>query len=163
MADEEEDVCVVCMEPLSTDHVHTMDECGHRVHSTCIIGWLQRGHLNCPTCRGNLEQAEQGIPSMTLHDRAKHIRRTLGRRTNIPADLKRLLTRLRQAEASESDHRKQFREFQMTHKDVLKQFRKLRAKRWTHARAARRCERLLGLYQGPGIPLPALSVSVIRY
>lgn len=161
MADEgEEDVCVVCMESLSTEHAHTMEECGHRFHSRCIIGWLQRGHLNCPTCRGNLHQTgESDIPAFALRERAKYIRRTLGRRANIPADLKRILQKLRTAEGKEREYRQTFKEFREANKDIIKQYQTLRRKRWTHMRSQSRCERLLGLYQAPGFSLPALMVN----
>lgn len=165
MADEgEEDVCVVCMESLSAEHAHTMEECGHRFHSRCIIGWLQRGHLNCPTCRGNLHQTEEsGIPAYALRDRAKYIRRTLGRRANIPAGLKRLLAKLRNAEGKEREHRQNFREFREANKEIIKQYNTLRRKRWTHMRTQSRWERLLGLYQAPGFSLPALMVQQYRF
>ena len=155
---ENEDTCAVCMESLTTDHVHTMDGCGHRFHSGCIIRWMQHGHLTCPTCRGDLRHAEGALPAMAMHERAKHIRRTLGRRRNIPADLQRLFTRLRKAEAAEREHRRAFKDFQTAHRDIFKQYKRLRTKRWSHVRATGRCERLLGLYQGPGLTLPPLVV-----
>lgn len=163
MPDGEEDVCVVCMESLASEHVHTMDGCGHCFHSKCIIEWMQRGHLNCPTCRGSLRHQENAIPHMALHERARHIRRTLGRRRNVPNDLRRLLARVRAAEEAERDVKRAEREFRREHGSVIQQYRSFRTRRWSMSRRTRAAERLLGLYQAPGYQLPGLMVQPLHY
>ncbi len=156
--EEDDDVCVVCMESLESDHVHSMDACGHRFHSKCIIGWMQRGHLSCPTCRGDLRDGSETIPSMALYERARYVRRTLGRRANIPGDLKRILERLRRAETDEREQRRTVRTFERSHRDFFKEYNTLRRKRYRNMRRCNNARRLLGLYQTPGYTLPSLRV-----
>ena len=158
MENPEDDVCAVCMESLGTENVHAMDVCGHRFHCGCIIGWLQRGHLSCPTCRGDLHRHAESISGMALHERAKHIRRTVGRRASAPAELKRIIASVKRAEAAEREHRRTVKEFRTRHRDTLKEYDALRRKSWTTSRATRRSLRLLGLYSSPNVPLPALMV-----
>ena len=146
------------MEPLSSEHAHTMDPCGHRFHSSCIIGWMQRGHLSCPTCRTDLHQHHESVPAMALLERAKYIRRTLGRRANVPPDLKRLLEKVRKAENAEREHQRLCRQFRDDNRQLLKESNQLRRKRYALSRTTWRMRRLLGLYQAPGLILPALVV-----
>ena len=153
-----DDVCAVCVDPLDTDNVHSLDECGHRFHSRCIIGWMQRGHLSCPTCRADLHNQEDVIPGMALMERGRFIRRTLGRRRNAPTDLKKMISTLQRAERSERECSRVYRDFQRQHRDVLRQYKSLRNKRWNSGRRKRRYERLLGLFQAPGLSLPPLIV-----
>ena len=68
-----------------------------RFHSRCVIQWMQRGNLSCPTCRRDHQDHSQSIPSFALFERASHIRRTLGRRVNAPSSLKRLIKKLKDA------------------------------------------------------------------
>ena len=152
-----EDTCVVCMESLNSDHVHTIEECGHIFHSACIIGWLRRGNLTCPTCRQDVQQ-EHSIPSMALHDRAKHIIRTLGRRKHAPSELKRLIANLRKTKILEREFKQQNKNFRIQHRDVLKALNALRQKRWSLTRKIRSQERVIGLFQAPGLCLPPLTV-----
>ena len=155
----EDDPCAVCMEPLTTGDVHTLDACGHRFHPRCIIGWLQRGNLSCPTCRHDLHQQEDAIPGMWIRERAKHIRRTMARRPNIPKPLKTLLTRVKRAEESERIQRDVLKDFKRTHREVLKQYRTLLSKQWKRSDATRTALNLLGLFQSHDFSLPALVVN----
>lgn len=154
-----EDACPVCMDSLdSGDDVHSLEDCGHRFHSRCIIGWLQRGHLSCPTCRTNLHHEEDAIPGLALTERARFIRRTLGRRKSAPADLKKMIAALKKVERSEKECQRAYMDFQRQNRDTIRQYNALRAKKWHSLRRKRRCERLLGLFQAPGFPLPPLIV-----
>lgn len=155
--DDAEDVCVVCMDALDSDHTHTMEHCGHKFHSRCIIGWLQRGNLSCPTCRDNLLR-EDGLSCMGLIDRGRYIRRTYGRRAAIPVELKCLIAKLRKSEEAERVHKRLIREFTRENRDVLQQNRSLRTRAWKLRVHTRGCLRTLGFYQGMGLRLPALVV-----
>lgn len=159
---DHDETCVVCMESLCEEHVHTMDGCGHTFHSKCIIGWLQRGNLSCPTCRDDLHQHEAGIPSMAIHDRAKYIRRTVGRRANVPSGLKRMLANLKRAEDAEKTHRRVWNEFRASNRNVIRRYNQLRGKGWRLHRNTNSRQRLLGLYQDGTLPLPALAVLQIH-
>lgn len=156
---DSEDACAVCMEPLTAEHIHTMDACGHRFHSRCIIGWLQRGHLNCPTCRSDAHQPDEEIPHFAVRERAKYLRRTYGRRTSVPPELTRLIANLRRAEAAQRDHVRLSAGLRRQHKDVLQQHRALRSKQWQLQMKIRSCERQLGMYHTYTLPLPNLTVT----
>ncbi|XP_053384698.1 E3 ubiquitin-protein ligase TTC3-like [Mercenaria mercenaria] len=45
----EEDICVICHDPLTTEPVKELD-CMHVFHSQCISQWVER-ERTCPTCR----------------------------------------------------------------------------------------------------------------
>lgn len=152
-----DDVCVVCMESLDAEHAHTMDTCGHRFHSRCIIAWLQRGNLSCPTCRQSAHRPD-AIPPMALCERARYIRRTVGRRASAPSELLTLIRRVRDAEERERRYAREHRDYCREHRDVLRRAHALRGRRYMASRRARLAERLLGLFQTPSLTLPALMV-----
>ena len=154
----DEDVCAICMDALSADHAHTLARCGHAFHSSCIIEWMQRGNVNCPTCRADAHLPGM-IGAMALRDRAKYIRRTWGRRANAPPELKRLLTTLRAAERAETDRRREYYEHKRSHRDVIGRMNALHRSTWNARCRTKRLERVLGLFQAPGLGLPALSPS----
>lgn len=154
----EPDLCTVCLEDLGAGHSHTLDACGHSFHSTCLIGWFQRGNLSCPTCRSNAHEID-AIPGMLLRDRASYIRRTIGRRATAPAALKALICKLRDAEQKQRDRQREFTQFRRGHAAIFKQERALRVKRCSSFKAVRRYERLVGLFQCPSLILPPLVVT----
>lgn len=153
-------LCVICMEDLSSDHAHTLEPCSHTFHSTCLIGWFQRGHLSCPTCRADAHH--DALPAMALRERASYIRRTLGRRSSAPVELKRLLSKLRAAEELQRERQREYTDFQREQSDVLKRVKLLRTRKWSAMRTASKYERLLGLYQCPSLPLPAVMVTQLH-
>lgn len=153
----DDDSCAVCMEPLSSDHVHTLAGCGHAFHSNCIIEWMQRGNVNCPMCRTDAHHREFVSP-LALIDRAKYIRRTWGRRVHKPPELERILRSLRAAESAEAAVRREYREYTRAHRDVILRARTLRRQMQRASFRTGQRERVLGLFQAPGLTLPALSV-----
>lgn len=156
--DTSDSSCVVCLDPLSNDHVHTMDSCQHRFHSRCVIQWMQRGNLTCPTCRGDLHDHSQSISSFALMERASYIRRTIGRRTNAPSGLKRLIQKLKDAENRERVHKQERNRFREENKQVLKTSDNMKTKTFILRHKTNQCKRLIGLYATPQHPLPALVV-----
>jgi hypothetical protein len=152
------DICVICMDDLSADHPHVLG-CNHAFHSKCLIGWFQRGHLSCPTCRTDAQHHDRELPALGLSDRALYIRRTMGRRASAPPELKRILSDLRAAEGNSRQKKREYREFKRTNSETLKRQNALR-RQVHHARVReRRLVRVLGLYQSPDLTLPALSIT----
>ena len=151
-------LCTVCLDDLNEEHSHTLDACGHSFHSHCLIRWFQRGNLSCPTCRSDAHE-ENALPCMALQDRASYIRRTIGRRATAPAELKALISKLRDAEQRQRDRQREYTNFRRTHTIILKQMHALRAKRFSSWRAVRKYQRLVGLYQCPSFTLPSLVVT----
>ena len=51
IAENEINVCAICICQLTDDdNIHTMD-CSHKFHSECIIVNAQKGNISCPLCR----------------------------------------------------------------------------------------------------------------
>lgn len=153
-----DDVCAICMDDLSSEHEHVLEQCGHAFHSRCLIGWFQRGNLSCPNCRADAYHPDN-LPAMYVRDRASYIRRTLGRRTTAPPELKTLIATLRTAEQRRRDLRREYMDFQRQHSAILKRVSQLRRKQLTACVAVRKYTRVLGLYQSPSLTLPAVIAT----
>ena len=51
-----QDLCPICYETFDeTREVSMIRNCKHIYHKDCIISWFQK-NLNCPICRGKLDQ-----------------------------------------------------------------------------------------------------------
>jgi hypothetical protein len=151
-------VCAVCLEDLSADaNTHTLG-CGHVFHSRCIIGWFQRGQLSCPTCRADNRHDEHLSP-MSLQERARFLRRTIGRRASAPRELKLLIAQLRKVETEVREHSREERSFRREHAAILRRETALQMKRYRLRRKVRLQERLIGLFQTPALTLPSLIVQ----
>ena len=48
-----ENSCAICLEALSENDKHVIEECNHEFHNKCIISWLRSGNSSCPICRNN--------------------------------------------------------------------------------------------------------------
>lgn len=158
-----DDPCPICLEPIAEAPPGvgvTLEECRHRFHAACLVGWMRQGHLSCPTCRGDMrrEPAAEHLSSMSLAARARHLRAVVARRRAAPDDLRRLVGRLREAEARRAAARREVARHAREHRAVFARERRLRD---GHLRAYRRVAeltRLLGLFEGGGLRLPAVQI-----
>ena len=150
--------CAICLEEVDTGSTHTLD-CEHVFHAECIIGWLRRGNLSCPSCRADLHDNTQHIPAMAIRERARYLR-VIARRKNAPLELKRLVEKVRAAENKERERSRESAEYDRLNREVMKASRRLRGRRWTARHRVIRLKRLLGIFECEGFPLPALSVSM---
>ena len=116
--------------------------------------------MSCPCCRADLEQQEarDSLDAFTLWERATHLRRTVARRRSAPAGLLRLVDRVRRAEAGAREAAQAYAAFQRQHRELLTSQGRLRADKWRSQMRVRHAIRLLGLYNDPDYPLPALVV-----
>lgn len=147
--------CSICLEDIGeTEDKHTLD-CGHIFHATCLLKWTFHGNgRSCPTCRASTDSV--GLGYMTTRVRASYLRRTIARRKNAPADLLRLVKRVRSAEAKAKDASRKYVETRRKYADILKECRKMRSAKWSARRAQHRALRLLGCYSTSLFPLPGL-------
>ena len=149
--------CSICQEDVTSDAEHVL-ECGHTFHSSCLIRWLRHGNLSCPNCRDGL-RLEDNLPTFQLRTRARYIRSTIGRRKSAPAELRAIIARLQRAEEKEREVRLEYRQHRQEHGDVIAKHNSFRGKIWTCKRRVSQCERLLGLFNCPGLTLPRLHVT----
>lgn len=144
----EEACCPVCLSEIQ-EGGHEL-ECGHSFHSSCLIGWIRRGNLSCPTCRRYLgaSEGEEGGEDdarpffyFLTYDASQRVAdmRRKARTSSASTALKRIVVRLRQAEREMKDAGRDLRDVSNEHSDVLKVIsQKKRRKR----AAARKVHRL---------------------
>jgi hypothetical protein len=151
--------CTICLEALpAVSETTTSLDCGHAFHATCLVGWLRRGALNCPTCRTSA-LAHEHVPAMALRARASYLRRTVARRHHAPAELLRLVRQVKLAEERYRAVARDERVFRRDHSNVVRALDHKRRARWQAAANARKKSALLGLYASPELPLPSLQVT----
>ncbi|KAK1293478.1 NEP1-interacting protein 2 [Acorus calamus] len=56
-ADEEEEVCPVCLQNFVVGEEIKSTPCGHRFHGECIFRWMGRNRT-CPMCRSSVRRAK---------------------------------------------------------------------------------------------------------
>lgn len=145
-------VCVICMEAVG-EHDHTLDPCGHRFHTGCIISWMRQGTLSCPTCRDDLRTE---VGAMEVHDRADYLRRRFGSRSDAPDEVRRMISALVKAERLHTTALKDLRDFERANRETLRRLKALRnrSRRWMFTTLDRK--RQLGWFQSPQLSLPHL-------
>ena len=154
----DENHCVICSES-NLEQWHTL-ECEHGFHTTCIMQWFRQGASDtCPLCRESGEG--EGLYIMDIHTRASFLRQK-ARRKDAPKDLVRMVHTLRKKEEKERETRKEYREFRTTHRDLFKEYRRLRIKKWRTWKQMRTQKRKLGLYSNPKITVPLLVPTNLR-
>lgn len=146
--------CSICIDEIADGSGHEL-ACGHVFHPACLITWLCRGNPSCPTCRHDLKEH---VDSMTVLARAAYLRKTVARRRTAPAELLRLVAKVRDAEQRERDVAAESRVYRSAHKEVLQRASSLRVKRWTARRRTRNAVRVLGVFNSAALSLPALAV-----
>ena len=150
--------CAVCLEEVAAGTSHSMDGCGHTFHATCIIHWMQRGHLSCPTCRQDLRRLEPGdaLGPLTVRERAKYLRTTVARRRCAPPELKRMVAAIRRAEQRAREAAQECTEFLRANRETIVTSRRLRTKKYKAQYKVRELTRGLGLFVAPGMELPPI-------
>lgn len=150
------DTCVVCLDVVDASSAHTLD-CEHVFHADCIIGWLRRGNMSCPSCRFDLNDNTRHMPVMAIQERSRYMR-NVARRRNAPSELKRLVAKIRVAECKEQELNKMAREFHRENREIMKESNRLRSRRYSARRRVYMLKSLLGIFHCTEFPLPALSV-----
>lgn len=151
--------CVICQEECVADADETTCitiECGHRFHCKCLLHWTRMGHMSCPLCRRStaVERPFNALGFMTVQARAAHLRRTLGRRTTCPHELKRLLQNEKKARERVTAARRALAAYRRDHSAVLRAERRLRAQMYRARFALNSWGRIIGVFQHPDCPLP---------
>ena len=150
--------CAICCDAIDPSQSHEL-RCGHSFHSHCLIDWFSRGNPSCPACRDDQRSYHEQLPRYTLFVRARHLRKKYARRFRIPAEMKRRIEAMKQAEARVKVHRDELRRFRAANKAVLKQHQQLMNKTYAERWKLNDATRLLGLYEDVSERLPALVVD----
>lgn len=150
--------CAICCEEIDPSESHEL-RCGHTFHTHCLITWFSQGNPSCPTCRDDQRSYHEQLPRYPLFVRARYLRKKYARRLRVPAEMKRRIEALKQAEARSRDHRAELRLFRAANKAVLRQYQKLLNKTYADRWKMHDATRLLGLYQDASEQLPALVVE----
>ena len=152
-------VCPVCVEEVHDDS-HTLEGCRHVFHSVCIVRWMRRGNLTCPTCRHDLHQSEGPRPSLALPfwARGNYLRTVVARRSSAPRDLTRLVHRIRTAEAKLTHHSRSMRDLKKCRESRLEDYLKHQAGLSRTQRRLWDLKRMLNCFHSYETPMPPLSV-----
>ena len=153
-----ENTCSICLVEYNiNDQTHTLDACGHKFHTKCIVDWFRRAS-SCPCCRNNDVNNFDNIPAYVLRERAKELRK-ISRRNNAPSELKRLTNRLKNIEDTLKYKSNEYKEFKKENKQILSLDKKFIREKWNILYQKRKTERLIGLFQCNDYPLPYLIVQ----
>ena len=153
-----EETCTICLNDFDDDEqCHTLDECNHKFHTKCIINWF-RTASTCPNCRDNTKDMVNQIPAFILQERGKELRK-ISRKKDAPEALKKLVERLKKIEIESKETIKSHQEHRKENKEILNTHNKLRQKTWDLRRKKTKMERLIGIFQAPNYPLPALIIQ----
>ncbi len=152
-----EELCCICHENL--DEKYTLPECGHKYHTNCIITWFRMGKNNCPLCNNKGINSLQQIDSntnwsqrRTAYENYKKLR-VISRKKDAPKNLKLSVNRLKKIEEKHKVIVQDLKKFkidkhiEMTGKEVVDRFNKLRRKRWSLRWKIRRLKELIGFQQ----------------
>ena len=148
--------CSICTEYLhssDTGATHTL-ECGHTFHASCVCTWFRQGNASCPNCRD--VGTSHALCWADSQARASVIRRRARNKT-APEQLKQLVKRLQNAEATFKQIRKEMTEFRKQHTDVFKTWTAFRPKLFAAQRLIRKRMRAVGTFASPEFPLPNIQ------
>jgi len=106
--------------------------------------WFRKGHENCPMCNDTTMNLSN-INCLTRIETVKEIKK-LGRRKSCPPNIKKQLNTIKIYNDKRQELKKKFTDYKKEHKNILKQYSKLRTDIWKHARTIRVAEhRLLAI------------------
>ena len=153
----ENPICPICVEAIEGESCHELSGCRHAFHPNCIIEWMRRGNLTCPTCRSSLSDTSSYTMPLDVWDRASYMR-SIANRPTSPPELKRLLSKLRDAESKLRAASSAMRDFKRSHSEYLRTERKLSVRISSSRRRVYNARTRLGMFHSNSTPLPPLAV-----
>ena len=67
-----ENACSICLQEYDDDtQTYTLDSCGHKFHTKCIVDWFRRAST-CPCCRNNNVENFDNIGSSAYKEESIH-------------------------------------------------------------------------------------------
>ena len=130
------DICAICRDDISGFPTSTLQECGHMFHSECLITWFRSPRewsFSGPACTGLCPLCRLGplktVGHQTLKGRVSLLRR-LARKKNIHPAVKETIIRLREAENTNKQSSKAYRDFRKENEKILSYRAILLRRRW---------------------------------
>lgn len=108
--DSDDNSCSICFMTMDIDNnVCTLNDCQHRFHTNCIVGWFRNGNSSCPCCRDD----PLPLDSLQKYGRCKFLCK-YAKRKEAPPELKKLVERLKKKEKYLQECHKNIREWKKT-------------------------------------------------
>lgn len=149
-----DNTCSICLEEVPNGPERETLECGHVFHCRCMLTWVRRGTISCPTCRSDARLMVHLGP-MPMEARAAWMIR-ISARKSAPEELKVLVARYRKLKAGHKEASDEVSSWE--DREDLKIYRKLLKKRRGFARRLRDQRHLISLFSSNEFPCPALEV-----
>jgi hypothetical protein len=112
-----DDICAICLDNINTLSVHTLSECNHKFHSTCLIESL-RVNTGCPLCRG--QSNNQNYYRRSDATILRHILSFCKSKKNTSKKLKTLVKTYEKIRDNNKIISKELKIFRNKYKDILK-------------------------------------------
>lgn len=134
-----DEICAICLDNINNLPIHTLSECNHKFHSTCLIESL-RVNTGCPLCRGqnNNENYYYRRSDGTI---LRHILSFCKSKKNTCKKLKTLVKRYEKIRDNNKQMTKDFKTFRNKYKDILKKRQDFLRKKWTSYHKLQRIKR----------------------
>lgn len=115
-----QDVCSICLEHLDCKPAHTLVECNHVFHASCLIDSL-RVDERCPLCRGMTRKPSSGMVF-------RHILSYCKSKKNKDKKLRTMYNKYAKTSIESKNINKEMRLFRTQNKETLKKMQKIRNK-----------------------------------
>lgn len=164
------EICAICRYDLSGIPTYTLPECGHIMHTECLISYFRSprdpvyhsySSMNrvqtpglCPLCRG---PPKCSFPYLTMKGRIKVLQRCV-RKKDIHPQLRKALIRLKKAKLLSKNAKKANINFRKENKEILKEDRNRRQNYYKMRRRVRECEAELATFDPMIILHPQINI-----
>jgi hypothetical protein len=131
------EVCAICLDNINIKPTHTLTECNHTFHATCLIDAL-RANTSCPLCRG--------ISALTVCRAGATLRHIIAYSKSKKNTNKRLRSLINEYEKSRNDctvKTKMYQQFCKDQKVILTHYNKLRRDKSNSIWRFRRIKRIV--------------------
>ena len=164
MSNDNNDICAICHDNLGEGDNYTLPECNHKFHTNCIMTWFRMKHDTCPLCNNRginktkaqvNEEANNG--SWALRKKYLKLYGIVSRKSrgkNAPKEMKKAVEKVKKYQKKFEDFKKEKSQWNshvpenMTVRQILSKYEKLRNKKWKMQRTLNNKKRIVGYLYG---------------